>query len=90
MLWGAEVPPWFWAEASVPAEPESTAASEGQTHYELFPVMKPDVGHIRTFGCMVIVVLSNKALGKSDGRQWAACQETSPMAGTKYGSLGWK
>ena len=31
--------------------------NEGRTPYELFYKMKPDVEHIRTFGCVVKVVL---------------------------------
>jgi len=47
---------------------ESTATNEGKTPYELFYRMKPDVGHARTFGCVVEVVLPSQTLGKLDDR----------------------
>jgi len=45
-----------------------TAASEGKTPFELFYDMIPDVGHIRTFGCVVRVALPVKMPGKPDER----------------------
>jgi hypothetical protein len=43
-------------------------ANEGVTPYECFYRMKPDVGHIRTFGCAVRVTLPSETLEKLDDR----------------------
>jgi len=43
-----------------------TATNKGRTPYELFYKMKPDVEHIRAFGCVVKVVLPSQTLGKLD------------------------
>ena len=41
-----------------------TATNDGKTPYELFYGREPDVRHVRTFGCIVKVVLPNETLGK--------------------------
>jgi len=38
------------------------ATNEGRTSYELFYRIKPNMGHIRTFGWVVKVVLPSQAL----------------------------
>jgi len=56
----------FWAEAMgtfmyLP-NCNLTATNEGRTPYELFYRVKSDVEHIRTFGCVVKVVLPSQML----------------------------
>jgi len=56
----------FWAEAMgtfvyLPNR-SPMATNEGRTPYELFYRVKSDVEHIRTFGCMVKVVLPSQTL----------------------------
>ena len=43
--------------------------NEGITPYERFYGMKPEVGHVRTFGCAVRVTLPKEWLGKLDDRE---------------------
>ena len=40
-----------------------TRANDGIMPYEHFYGMKPDVGHIRTFGCIVCVTLPSELMG---------------------------
>ena len=64
-----EPPPRFWAEAMTIMylwNRTPTKVNEGVTPYECFSRMKPDVGHIRTFGCMVRATLPKETLGKLD------------------------
>jgi len=63
---GSGLSPRFWAEAMgtfvyLPNR-SPTATNEGRTPYELFYRVKSDVEHIRTFGCMVKVVLPSQTL----------------------------
>ena len=68
MLRDSALPARFWAEAMNTfmylRNRTPTAANEGKTPYELFYGMKPDVSHIRTFGCVVKVTLPLEKLGK--------------------------
>jgi len=72
MLRDSGLPPRFWAEAMSTfmylRNRTPTATNEGRTPYERFYKMKPDVEHIRTFGCVVKVVLPSQTLGKLDDR----------------------
>ena len=62
MLRDSNLPPRFWAEAMNTfmylRNRTPMRANEGVTPYERFYGMKPDVGHIRTFGCIVRVTNS--------------------------------
>ena len=66
------LPSRFWAEAMSTfmylRNRTPTTTNEGKMPYELFYDMVPDVGHIRTFGCVVRVVLPAELLGKLDER----------------------
>jgi len=72
MLRDSSLPPRFWAEAMTTfmylRNRTPTRANEGVTPYERFYGMKPDVGHIRTFGCTVRVTLPSEKLGKLEDR----------------------
>ena len=72
MLRDSGLPPRFWAEAMNTfmylRNRTPTAANDGKTPYERFYGMKPDVGHIRTFGCVVKVTLPLEKLGKLEDR----------------------
>ena len=72
MLRDSNLPPRFWAEAMTTfmylRNRTPTRANDGITPYERFYGMKPDVGHIRTFGCIVRVTLPSEKLGKLDNR----------------------
>ena len=46
-----------------------TRANRGVMPYERFYGVKPDVGHIRTFGCIVRVTLPSEKLGKLEDRR---------------------
>ena len=60
------------------------ATNDRKTPYELFYGMKPDAGHVRTFGCIVKVILLNKMLGKLD--DWVVM---GYLLGYKYDSRYW-
>jgi len=64
--------PRFWVEAigtfMCLRNRTPTATNEGKAPYELFYRMKPDVGHARTFGCVVEVILPSQTLGKLEDR----------------------
>lgn len=72
MLQDPGLPPRFWAEVMTTfmylRNRTPTTANDGRTPYEFFYNMIPDVGHIRTFGCVVRVVLPSETLGKLDER----------------------
>lgn len=72
MLRDSALPPRFWAEAMSTfmylRNRTPTSANDGVTPYERFYGMKPDVSHIRTFGCAVRVALPREKLGKLDDR----------------------
>jgi len=66
MSHGSGLSPRFWAEAMgtfvyLPNH-SLTATNKGRTPYELFYRVKLDVEHIRTFGCVVKVVLPSQTL----------------------------
>ena len=66
--------PRFWAEVMgtfvyLP-NCSPTATNEGRTPYELFYRVKSDVEHIRTFRCMVKVVLPSQTLANLTAVQW--------------------
>ena len=66
--------PRFWAEAMgtfvyLPNH-SPMATNEGRTPYELFYRVKSDMEHIRTFGCMVKVVLPSQTLANLMTVQW--------------------
>ena len=73
--------PRFWVEAMTTFMYTSTTANEGKMPYELFHRMKSDVGHMRTFGCVVKVTLPSETLGKLDN--WAAM---GYLLGYRHGS----
>ena len=50
-------------------EPGPTAANDGKTPYERFYDMKPDVGHMRTFGSVVKVTPPLAKLGKLEDQE---------------------
>jgi hypothetical protein len=68
MLRDWNLPPRFWAEVMTTfmylRNRTPTRANDGITPYERFYGMKPDVGHIRAFGCIVRVMLPSEKLGK--------------------------
>ena len=72
MLYDAKLPPRFWAEAMATCmylrNRTPTAANDGKTPYELFYGMKPNVSHIRPFGCITKVTLPSEKLKKLDNR----------------------
>ena len=72
MLRDSDLPPRFWAEAMTTfmylRNRTPTKANDGATPYERFYGAKPDVSHIRTFGCMVRVTLPRETLGKLEDR----------------------
>jgi transposase InsO family protein len=72
MLRDSGLPPRFWAEAMTTfmylRNRTPTKPNDGKTPFELFYGMKPDVGHIRAFGCVAKVVLPSELLGKLDDR----------------------
>ena len=45
-----------------PGQRQWTVTNKGRTPYELFYRIKPNVGHIHTFRCMVKVVLPSQML----------------------------
>jgi len=74
MLHDSGLPPRFWAKAMTTfmylQNQMPTKANDSKTLFELFYGMKPDVSHIRAFGCVTKVVLPGELLGKLD--DWAA------------------
>jgi len=74
MLRDSGLPPRFWAKAMTTfmylRNRMPTKANDGKTLFELFYGMKPDISHIRAFGCVTKVVLPGELLGKLD--DWAA------------------
>ena len=67
-----------------PQNQTPTSMNEGRTPYELFYKMKPDVEHIRTFRCVVKVILPSQMLGKLD--DWAVM---GYLLGCKYKGSYW-
>jgi hypothetical protein len=72
MLRDSNLPPRFWAEAMTTfmylRNRTPTRANGGVTPYEHFYGVKPDVGHIRTFGCVARVTLPREKLEKLEDR----------------------
>ena len=68
MLRNSNLPPCFWAEAMTTfmylQNRTPTTANDSITSFEHFYRMKLDVGHIRTFGCVMHVMLPKEMLGK--------------------------
>jgi len=66
MLCGSGLSPRFWAEAmgTFMYLPNCSpmATNKGRTPYELFYRVKLDMEHIRTFGCVVKVILPSQML----------------------------
>ena len=57
----------FWAKAMMTfINRTPTRANGGITPYERFYRVKPDVGYVRTFGCIVRVTLPSEKLGKPE------------------------
>src|SRR5258706_5719515 len=83
MLRDAALPARFWAEAMSTfmylRNRTTTKANDGVTPYERFYGVKPDVSHIRTFGCAVRVTLPREKLGKLENRG-----EMGYLLGYKY------
>src|SRR5258706_5322370 len=68
MLCDSNLLPHFWAKAMTTfmylCNRTPTRVTKGVIPYEHFYGMKLDVGHVRTFGCIVCVMLPSKKLGK--------------------------
>ena len=65
MVHNSNLPPHFWAEAvTAPTEQDADRANDSVMLFECFYRMKPDVGHIRTFRCIMHVTLFKEMLGK--------------------------
>ena len=85
MLRDSGLPPRFWAEAMTTfmylRNRTPTKANDGMTPYERFYGMKLDVGHIRTFGCVVRVTLPREMLGKlMTAERWDTCWATGRLS----------
>jgi hypothetical protein len=75
MLRDANLPPRFWAEAMTTfMYLRNRKTNNGTTPDERFYDTKPDVGHIRTFGCAVRVTLPKETLGKLDEGVGPRCE----------------
>jgi len=72
MLHGANLPPRFWAEAMTTymylRNRTPTTANDGKTPYEVFYNIKPNISHIRPFGCKTKITLPSEKLKKLDDR----------------------
>ena len=72
MLLDAKLPPRFWAEAMSTfmylRNRTPTMSNNGKTPFEVFYGMKPNVDHIRRFGCITKVTLPAEKLKKLDNR----------------------
>ena len=94
MLRDSSLPPRFWAEAMTTfmylRNRTPTTANEGKTPYELFYKIKPDISPIRTFGCVVKVVLPSELLGKLDDRAAVGIySDTNMMEAITFGFPNW-
>jgi hypothetical protein len=89
MMHDSGLPPRFWAEAVSTfmhlRNRTPTTANSGKTPYELFHKIKPDVSHIRPFGCITKVALPTEKLGKLDHRAVMGY-----LIGYKYESGGYR
>ena len=85
MLHNSNLPPHFWAEAMTTfmylRNRTPTMANDGITPFERFYGMKPDVGHICTFRCVMCVTLPKEMLGKLED-----CRAMGYLMGYKYDS----
>ena len=59
----SNLPPTFWAEAMNTFMYLRNMTPTSVTQYERFYGVKPDVGYIRTFGCIARVTLPSEKLG---------------------------
>ena len=70
MLGYSKLPPKFWAEALSTAvylrNRNPTKAVEGMTPFEAWVGEKPNVGHLRTFGCVVYAHVAKDERNKLD------------------------
>lgn len=86
MLYQQDVPHSFWAEAvaySVYVNNRlSCSSNRKQTRYELFHGNKPDIKHLRTFGCTVYAKQYEEQLKKWDTRafkgRFVGVDDTTP------------
>ena len=83
MLHDSNLPPRFWAEAMTTFmylwNRTPTTANDSVMPFELFYGMKLDVGHIRTFRCVMHVMLPKEMLGKLED-----CRAMGYLMGYKY------
>ena len=88
MLLDAGIALKFWAEAFSTATVVynlSPRLSQPKTPYEMFWGMKPDVSHLRIFGCLVYCQkLSN------DRKKLSSCSEEGRFMGYDAGTKGWR
>ncbi|WVZ71727.1 hypothetical protein U9M48_020274 [Paspalum notatum var. saurae] len=72
MLKAKGMPAAFWGEAVTTAvyilNRASTKALDGQTPFEAWHGRKPDVSHLRTFGCVGYVKVTKPGLSKLEDR----------------------
>ena len=70
MLHAAKLPPSFWSEALLTAayvgNLSPTSALHGATPYEQWFNAKPDVSHLRVFGCLAYALLPDSKRQKMD------------------------
>jgi hypothetical protein len=70
MLLGASLPQRFWAEAINTAvylrNRSPTQALEGKTPFEAWHGQKPDIGHLRKFGCLAFLHVPDGKRSKLD------------------------
>ena len=72
MLKHRSMPNWFWGEAirhsAYLLNRIATRALKDRTPYELFHIKKPNVSHLRVFGCIGYAKIEKIKLKKLDDR----------------------
>ena len=88
MVLDADIPKKYWGEAfntAVTVYNLSPRLKQSKTPYELFTGVKPDISHLRTFGCKVFCQRD-----ASDRKKLTAWSHEGQFMGYEPGTKGWR